>query len=277
MPDHSTIQVRFFDATTGQPLGEAELPVGNLPQTFEAATTLRLGEKTYEIVSAFPKTAQEFRATGQLRLDMREMKTATVNPKDILFSLPTISNELPDIEEGSTKLGKRVLELHEDDWRQIELVALTLEASIETDLRAVARIHQKHRKSAGFDALHVRKEVPSPLEGTWLTLDELRGSLGETASWFDGVSFRGVAGLVAGGFAVKMASGLTLYGLQWGGRVQVLALRPPEGVSSASAEGDVRMLAALATRHQLCLVDWCRVDQFPPTIAHFQEWLSGRA
>jgi hypothetical protein len=277
MPDHSTIQVRFFDATTGQPIGEAELPVGNLPQSFEAATTLRLGEKTYEIVSAFPKTAQEFRATGQLRLDMREMKPVTMNPRDILYSLPTISNELPDIEEGSTKLGKRVLELHEDDWRQIELVALTLESSIEADLRAVARIHQKHRKKPGFDELHVRKEVPSPLEGTWITLSELRSSLGETASWFDGVSFQGVAGLVAGGFAVKLPSGLTVYGLERGGRVHVLALRPPEGVAGASAEGDIRLLAALATRNQLCLVDWCRVDQFPPTAAHFQEWLSGRA
>lgn len=274
MPDHSTIQVRFFDAKTGQPLGEAALPVGNLPQTFEAATTLKLGDKMYEIVSAFPKTAQEFRATGQLRLDMREMQTATVEPKDILYSLPTISNELPDLEEGSTKLGKQVLEMHEDDWRQIELVALTLEASIENDLRDVARIHQKHRQSAGFDAIHIRKEVPSPLQGTWLTLDELRSYLGKTASWFDGVSFQGVAGLVAGGFAVKLASGLTVYGLHWGGRVQVLALRPPKGVTGA--EADMRLVAGLATRHQLCLVDWCRVDQFPPTAAHFQEWLSGR-
>lgn len=275
MPDHSTIQVRFFDATTGQPLGEASLPVGNLPQTFEAATTLKLGDKMYAVVSAFPKTAQEFRATGQLRLDMREMQTETVDPKDILYSLPTLSSELPDLEEGSTKLGRQVLEMHEDDWRQIELVALTLETSIENELRAVARIHQKHRQSAGFDAIHIRKEVPAPMQGSWLTLDELRSYLGETASWFEGVAFQGMTGVVAGGFAVKLASGVTLYGLQWGGRVQVLALRPPKGLTGA--EADMRLVAGLATRHQLCLVDWCRVDQFPPTPAHFQEWLSGRA
>ncbi|WPB78996.1 hypothetical protein KYC5002_07510 [Archangium violaceum] len=198
-----------------------------------------------------------------------------MNPKDILYSLPTLSNKLPDIEEGSTKPGKQVLELHEDDWRQIELVTHRLEASIENDLRAVARIHQKHRQGAGFNALHTRKEVPSPLEGTWLTLEEVRTHLGETASWLDGVSFQGMAGLVAGGFAVKLPSGLTLYGLQRGGHIRVLALRSPEGLTST--EGDIRLMAGLAARHQLYLVDWCRVDQFPPTAAHFQEWLSGRS
>ncbi|WNG60852.1 hypothetical protein F0U59_43740 [Archangium gephyra] len=198
-----------------------------------------------------------------------------MTPKDILYSMPTLSKERPDLEEGSTKPGQQVLELHEDDWRQIELVAHTLEASIENELRAVARIHQKHRQSAGFNAIHIRQEVPSPLAGTWLTLDELRKHLGETASWLDGVSFQGVAGLAAGGFAVKQPSGLTLYGLQRGGHVQVLALRSPKGLTGA--EGDLRLVAEFATRHQLYLVDWCKVDQFPPTTAYFQEWLSGRS
>lgn len=275
MPDHSTIQVRFVDATTGQSIGEAELPVENLPQSFEAATTLRIGDKSYEVVSASPMTAREFRATGQLRIDMREVRRETMDPKGILYSLPTISDELPAIEEGSTKLGKEVLELHEDDWRQVELVAITLESSIETDLRAIARIHQKHRKGPGFDTLHVRKAVPAPLEGTWLTLLDLRSTLGERASWFEGLAFRGVAGLVAGGFAVKLPSGLTLYGTQKGGRINVLALRHPEGVTNA--DGDARLLAELASKTQLGLIDWCRVDQFPPTAEHFREWLSGYA
>ncbi|HEX5746212.1 MAG TPA: hypothetical protein VFZ09_08205 [Archangium sp.] len=198
-----------------------------------------------------------------------------MNPRDILYSLPTLSNELPGLEEGSAQPGQRVLELHEDEWRQLELVAHTLEASIEKDMRAVARIHQKHRQGAGFDAIHIRKEVPSPLEGTWLTLEELRGDLGEKSSWWDGVSFQGTAGRVAGGFAVKQPSGLTLYGQQRGGRIQVLALRSPEGLTGA--EEDLRRVAGFAARHQLYLVDWCRVDQFPPTAAYFQEWLSGRS
>lgn len=274
MPDHSTIQVQLFDATTGQPIGEAELPVGNLPQSFEGATTLRVGDKTYSVVSASPMTAREFRATGKLRLEMREVRISKVSPREVLYSLPSISEETPPIEEGSTKLGKQVLELHEDDWRQIELVALTLQSSIEVDLRAIERIHTQHRKNPGFDAIYIRKEVPLPLHGTWITLANLRSSLGETATWLEGLSFRGVAGLVAGGFAAKLPSGLMLYGVQREGRITVLGLHRKQ--AGTGLEGDASLLATLATQHQLCIVDWCRVRQIPPSAQRFQAWLSGQ-
>ncbi|HYO54202.1 hypothetical protein [Archangium sp.] len=273
MPAHSTIQVRFIDAKTGQPIGETEMPVDRLPPSFEATTTLKLGEKSYEVVSADPMTAREFRETGTLRLVLREVEVSQVDPREILYSLPTISAELPPIAEGSTKLSRHVLELHEDDWRQIEFVALTLQTAIEADLRAIERIYTAHRKGSGFDALHIREEVPSPLEGTWFTLTDLRSELGEAVTWLEGISFRGVAGLVEGGFAVKLTSGPTLYGTQREGRVTVLGLQ--RSGTGAALEGDARLLAALASRHQLRLVDWCRVEQFPPSAARIQAWLSG--
>ncbi|HEX8820590.1 MAG TPA: hypothetical protein VF794_11740 [Archangium sp.] len=272
MPAHSTIQVRFIDAKTGQPIGEAELSAEQLPPSFEAATTLKIGAKSYEVVSADPMTASEYRKTGTLRLTLREVNVSTVEPRAVLYSLPTLCEQIPAIEKGSTKLGKSVLELHEDDWRQVEFVALTLESSIEVELRAIERIFTQHRKSPGFDALHMRKELPSPLQGCWLTLADLRSALGEAASWLDGVSFQGVAGLIADGFAVKLPSGFTLYGTQREGRIAVLALRPTKG--GAALEGDSRLLSALAIRHQLCLLDWCRVEQVAPTADRLRAWLS---
>ncbi|WP_257456404.1 hypothetical protein [Archangium lipolyticum] len=275
MPTHSTIQVRFIDANTGQSLGETAMPADKLPPSFDDVAALQIDDKSYEVVSAEPRTAAEFRETGTVRLMLRAKSLpATVNPRDILYSLPTLCDPIPAMEEGSTKQGLNVLELHEDDWRQIEFVALTLESSAEIDLRAVARIHNKHFKGAGFDAIHIRKAVPSPLEGTWLTLDELRSTLGPSASWFDGLSFQGAPGLIAGGFAVKLASGLMLYGTQRGGRISVLALRGRE--STTDVEGDARLLASIATRSQLLLIDWCRVEQLPPVAQHIRDWLSGR-
>jgi len=262
MPAHATIQVHFIDAQTGQPMGEAELSAEQLPPTFEAATTLKLGGKSYEVVSAQPMTAAEYRKTGKLRLTLRELNVSTVNPRDILYSMPTLCDELPAIADGSTKAGRNVLEMHEDDWRQVEFVALALESPIEAELKAIERIFTQHHKRPGFDALH----------GSWPTLSDLRSTLGETASWLDGVSFQGVAGLVAGGFAVRLPSGLTVYGTEKEGRVSVLALRPTK--VGAAAEGDARLLSALAIRHQLCLVDWCRVEQIPPTAERLRTWLS---
>ena len=273
MPGHANIQVSFIDAETNRPLGEVKLPVGNLPASFEAATKLELGGRSYEVVSATPTTAREFQATGTLRLELREVKVTRVDPKALLYSLPTIHGDLPAISEGSTKQGRQVLELHEDDWRQVELVALALQSPIKAELQAIEQIHTGHRKGPGFDALHIRGGVPSPLEGARLTLADLRGALGEAAAWQDGLSFRGVAGLVAGGFAVQLSSALGLYGTEREGQVTALGLQRTG--ASADSEGVVRMLAALAARHRLCLVDWCRAAQVPPSPQHFHDWWVG--
>lgn len=274
MPGHAIIQVVFIDASTDRPLGEAKLPVENLPESFEAATTLQLGGRSFEVVSATPMNAREFQATGTLRLVLREVQVQTVDPRTLLYSLPTLVGALPAIAEGSTKQGRRVLELHEDDWRQTEFVAHALQASIEEELEAIARIHTEHRKGAGFDALHLRQRIPSPLEDVRLTLAELRATLGEAAAWAEGLSFRGVAGLIEGGFSVQPSSAFALYGTERGGDITALGLSRTG--ASADVEGDARMLSALATRYQLCLVDWCAAARVPSSLQGVQAWLAGR-
>jgi hypothetical protein len=273
MAENSTIQVRFIDADTGATIGETEQQAEDLPESFEAAATLNIGERTFEVVSATPMTAREFRATGTLRLELREVRVELVGPGYVLYSLPSIDSTLPMMEPGSTKLGKRVLELHEDDWRQVELVSLTHKATIEAELRAIHRIHTEERQGYAFSEMHVREAIRTPLDGTPLLLTTLRGALGETAAWLEGVAFTRLPGVVAGGFAVKLPSGVTLYGVEHEGRVYFLGLQ--RGTATAAVAGDARLLAALASRHQLCLVDWCRVAGLGPSVENFQSWLSG--
>lgn len=273
MPKHSTIHVWFIDEKTGQPFAQVQSPPERLPQSFEASTTLQLGDASYQVVSATPSTAKEFIESGTLRLVLRKQQVEQVNPRNILYSLPTISEEVPFIAEGSTKQGRNTLELHEDDWRQCELVAVTLQGAVEEELRAIERIHTQHREASGFNALHVRKGVPRPLEGTWSTLQELRDALGGATQWLEGVSFMGVAGVVEGSFAAKLASGPFVYGLEREGRLSVLGLRREQRPGPAR-EDDARRLAALATQKGLCLVDWCRVELLPASLQRFQTWLS---
>jgi hypothetical protein len=273
MAENSTIQVRFIDAETGATIGETEQQAADLPESFEAATTLNIGERTFEVVSATPMTAREFRATGTLRLELREVRVELVGPGSVLYSLPSINSALPMMEPGSTKLGKRVLELHEDDWRQVELVSLTHKATIEAELRAIHRIHTEHQRGHGFSEMHIREAIRSPLDGIPLMLATLRSVLPETAQWLEGVAFERLQGLVSGGFAVKLPSGVTLYGSEHEGRVYFLGLQ--RGEVGAAAAGDARMLAALASRHQLCLVDWCRLAGLGPSVENFQSWLTG--
>jgi len=274
MSGPAIVKVSFIDVETDRPLGEATLPLEALPASFEVATTLELRGQPYEVVSASPTTAREFQATGSLRLELRAVKVATVAPSDILYSLPTLADELPVMEKGSTKRERRVLELHEDDWRQVEFVALALQASVEVELKAISRIHTEHRTGPGFDALHIRENVPAPLEGIRLTLAEVRDAWGEAGWWREGLSFRRSTELVAGGFALQVSSALALYGTEREGYVTTLGLQCTGG--SADLEGPARVLAALAERHQLCLVDWCQVERILPSHASFHDWLAGR-
>jgi hypothetical protein len=273
MADHASIQVRFVDAETGQTIGETQQAVEALPESFEAATTLEIGDRSFQVVSATPMTAREFRATGQLRLELREVKVQMMDTRAILYSLPSINSAMPAMAQGSTKLGKRVLELHEDDWRQVELVSLKHKDAIESELRAIHRVLTQHRQGHGFTAIHIREAVPSPLDAVTLTFAELRGALSEASTWLEGVAFEGVPGVVEGGFAVRLPSGIILYGSEHQGRVYFLGLHGD--AEGAAIEGDARMLAALATRHQLCLVGWCWVAGLGPSVEHFQAWLSG--
>src|SRR5690348_4712574 len=104
-----TIQVRFVDSTTGKVFAESKLPIDRLPASFEAQTTLHLGDDDWDVVEARPVTAAEFGRTGELVLVLSKLKIAQVDPSEMLFSLPTITGEaLPPIAEGTSKLGANV-------------------------------------------------------------------------------------------------------------------------------------------------------------------------
>ena len=45
-----------------------DLPIANLPETFELETTLHLGDNEWTVVSAEPRTKLEFASSGKLIL-----------------------------------------------------------------------------------------------------------------------------------------------------------------------------------------------------------------
>jgi hypothetical protein len=67
-----TIQVRFVDVDTGKPFAQTECPPDQLPQSFEAHTTLNMEGQDWEVVSADPITRAEYVQRGQQRaIDQR--------------------------------------------------------------------------------------------------------------------------------------------------------------------------------------------------------------
>src|SRR5688572_27711365 len=120
-----TIRVELVDAATGTALGVADLPAEDLPDSFAAATTLQLAGADWHVERAEPVTRDDYVASGQLKLVLR--KLVYVDPRKILYSLPTLEDALPPLRDGDAAAAYA---MHEDDWRQVELVAARFEPEI---------------------------------------------------------------------------------------------------------------------------------------------------
>lgn len=267
----ATIAVEFIDAETGQSLFRSDMPPEQLPASFEAATQLDVKEQKYEVVRAEPLTAEEFKKTGKLRLALRKITVTYANPKEMLFSLPSICDEIPATADGSTKIGKSTFEIHEDDWRQNEFVVRKHDELIERELAQIRAIHETKRSGPGFKKLHVRVEIKRPLDTAVLSLDDLQTRLGLSTKRYDGISYRGMAGLLKDGFALQTASKIVLFGVQNQKRIEALCVDARS--TSNGREQDVQSLVALANDLCLDLVAWCPALRMNPKESTMSDWL----
>ncbi|HEY7093015.1 MAG TPA: hypothetical protein VH393_07540, partial [Ktedonobacterales bacterium] len=202
---HTTIRVTLIESTTGRILGRSDLPIDQLPASFETSTTLHLGDQDWHVDKAEAGTADEFGHTGALTLTLSPV--ATMDPRKILFTLPTLDATLPPLDEHVMASGSQALELHEDDWRQIEFVSAKHAREIEAELADIKTIYQNHRVDngsfLGFYEIHMRKRIPAPLDPP-LALDEVEATLGALMRSHDAISFEGAPGIVPASFAFQI-------------------------------------------------------------------------
>jgi hypothetical protein len=168
-----------------------------------------------------------------------------IDPGDLLFSLPTLCDPAPAIDNASTLGNHRPL--HEDDWRQIEFVPSTILAYIQKELENLAVFKQQHRRGPGWTNVYIRREHPEPLSHLGLrskTLPTLSAS---------GLSI-GLEGKVKGGFALCDCGDWFIYGQSTeAGHILHLALSPGRSLPS---EPFAQAVSRFARSSCLLLVDW---------------------
>lgn len=256
MGSRTDVNVLLIDASTGQPIGHSVMPADQLPDSFAVATTLHLAGQRWQVEQAEPVTRAEFQRTGTLRLTLRKIQH--LQPDEILYSLPTICDELPPVQPGHLP-GQRAFTLYEDLWRDVELLACDQQAQVDANFAAIRQAHQTRvGPSGGFRSLHVRREPRAPLAGKRLTTGDIVAAFGPRATVLDGVWLRDPARLVTGGFAVRSESGLVTYGYAQKDRLIALGLDPWSLAGDPTA--DAPAVASLMERHALTLVVWrqCR-------------------
>jgi hypothetical protein len=250
------VSVTFLDADSGGEIAWSELPPAALPQRFTPRLAFELGGVMYEVVSALPATREEAMKVGVVRVYVRSLAGSPVDPRSIVFSMPTLADDLPPLEEGAVREGRRLLELHEDDWRQIEFFSAGAEPRVSETLHHVRKVLDEERTESGaFERLHVRTGLGPPLQGVRLPLSDVHGTL-RGATPLDGIAILGAPGLVKDGFAFDGGAAFELYGVAPRGEVEVLALRPSM-IPDADLAADAHALAMLMLRRGLKLVDWC--------------------
>ena len=92
-------------------------------------------------------------------------KVEQINPNDIWFTLPTISNEFPQT-VGSTKQTEFDIHIHEDDYRQNEFLNSTSLTLVEEEFISIKYIWENFSKKSDdytlFKNCHVRKIIGEP-------------------------------------------------------------------------------------------------------------------
>jgi len=178
-----------------------------------------------------------------------------VNPKDILFSMSTISNDAAPLEPFSGKAGRQDLIFHEDEWRQIEFFPKERLGEIERKLTELKSFEKAHRKSVGWDKIYVRTLAAAPVLAGGGALRSLEKTLGSKAVGAP-IVYTGthtIVGRVAGGFSLPLGGRVSLYGFRDGTGVPVLGAD-----LNAPADNQVlmRVFSKLNARDHLILVDW---------------------
>jgi len=244
-----TVQVTFIDVTTGTTIGTSNMPPNQLPETFEVATTMHLDNEDWTVVEAVPKHSKEFIEIGHLSLKLK--KVEALDPNNLLYTIPTIANELPE-KTDTSPYSDFVYSMHEDDWRQNEFLQQSARTLIDIELQKIKEIKTYHQKEVGdamvaFASCHVRDSIGMP--DLKVALADLQAKLGP--STMGGLKISGQ--YAEDGFALKTEA-TTYFGTIENGTITQLCI----GEFSEASPNEFRKII---DSFQLVLVGWvnCQV------------------
>lgn len=263
----SKVKITFIDDATGECFGVTEMPPADLPESFEIDTTLHLGNEDWSVVDAQPKTRVEFAKSMNLTLRLRRIET--MDPNDILYSLPSICDAIPGVNDQPLSGDEFVLA--EDDWRQLELVSNELAQDVDDEIEKIRLIHENAAAKVGWRKIHVRTKPELPLACD-LGLADLANALDVNVK-SSGLAYRGASSPIADGYAFH-SNGLTVYGVAPNSKVQAIAFGEYSD-QSPDAES-IGRLRSLANELNLDLVSWCRCARVRPNDPLFDSLLASR-
>lgn len=261
------IKVHFYEVGQSKAFAVSNVPIDQLPETFEIDTTMHIGDDDWQVSDAQPSHKEEFRKTGSLNLFLRKQEIVHMDPNDILYSLPTISNDFAEVENAKTL--ENVVVLAEDDWRQFEFLSIQYENEIENDLKGVLDIHKNHKEGIGFKEIYVRKVITKPLLAVSLSLEEVKNHF-KVKHEYSGVAFNNAAATIVNGFAFLTRSNWLLWGqVNTNNEIKFINI-------SRTSDSDIGAFSLkidpFLVENKLYAVDWAGVFWAGPTKHGFSDY-----
>jgi hypothetical protein len=198
--------------------------------------------------------ASLFAMIGVAAIAQPQPKVVTMDPKAILFSIPTLSGDIPPLEPASDVPKDGDLIIHEDDWTQVEFFAKARLAELKRVMTEYKRFEQANRAQNGWRKPYVRKIERSPIIDGTLVVKQLETTLAAKVGSAPRLSSAGtVYNRLKDSFTVPLGGNVVLYGRSVGQSVLVLAAsvgRNPDDFKLTQA------FMKLNASHGLILIDW---------------------
>ena len=181
-------------------------------------------------------------------------KVQTIDPKTILFTTPTLSNDIAELDPVDRQLNNTDFIFHEDEWSQVEFFPKAQLSEVQRLLSEYKPFEQAHRAQHGWREVYVRKVQRVPVVSGSQPVKHLEQLLGVSASAAPMLfSSSAVSGSVRNGFSLPLGGNVTLYGYTEGESIPVLGAivgRNPDDSKLTQA------FVKLSIRNGLILVDW---------------------
>lgn len=178
----------------------------------------------------------------------------SLDPKSILFTTPTLSNDIAPLEPVTQNPSKADLIFHEDEWSQVEFFHKGRLAEIQRLLEEFKSFEQANRAKVGWRKVYVRKITREPVISGLGAIQQLEQLLGVKASTPPILFSSGeLAGRVKNGFSFPLGGNVTLYGFSDDRGIPVL------GANVGEHPDDLKLTKAfmkLNANKGLILVDW---------------------
>lgn len=189
-----------------------------------------------------------------LAKDAEAQQPTMIDPRTILFSMPTISNDGPPLAPVTARPGANEVRFHEDDWRQLEFFPADRREEIQHTLSELKAFEAQNRVQSGWRNIYVRNVPPALIYSGDDTVSalaqDLHAHIEPAPLIFQGANT--ITGRVRDGFTLRLGPGAVLYGVSDAAGMTVL------GANLQNA--DDRLLAdafiSLSHRDGLLLVDW---------------------